>query len=250
MRENGRSERPKNGADAQPYLSDVYKNGTRAKRRQADVPLCGRSMVEMLGVLAIIGVLSVGAMSGYAKAMFKYKLNKQAEAFNMFLGNAVMLMPELNRAFSGETFDAEIFHKLNLIPDGMTYENKRIYDIFNNRIAISYNLNPNGNVDYLLHWTMDRANNKAGRDTIEICRNMVYAAQGYADTIPSLEVRSGQSDNTYASNVLYGNERCSVVGSRHCLRRADLQRIDEMCSSCESETYCELVIYLMIKKYK
>ncbi len=34
---SGRSERPKNGADAQPCLSDVYKNGTRAKRRQADV---------------------------------------------------------------------------------------------------------------------------------------------------------------------------------------------------------------------
>ena len=82
MRENGRSERPKNGADAQPYLSDVYKNGTRAKRRQANVALCGRSMVEMLGVLAIIGVLSVGAMNGYSKAMFKYKLNKQAEQVN------------------------------------------------------------------------------------------------------------------------------------------------------------------------
>ena len=39
----------------------------------------GRSMVEMLGVLAIIGVLSVGAIDGYSKAMMKYKLNKQTE---------------------------------------------------------------------------------------------------------------------------------------------------------------------------
>ncbi len=31
----------------------------------------GRSMVEMLGVLAIIGVLSVGAIAGYSKAMIK-----------------------------------------------------------------------------------------------------------------------------------------------------------------------------------
>ena len=42
----------------------------------------GRSMVEMLGVLAIIGVLSVGAISGYSKAMMKYKLNKQTEQLN------------------------------------------------------------------------------------------------------------------------------------------------------------------------
>ena len=36
----------------------------------------GRSMVEMLGVLAIIGVLSVGGISGYSKAMAKFKLTK------------------------------------------------------------------------------------------------------------------------------------------------------------------------------
>ena len=45
----------------------------------------GRSMVEMLGVLAIIGVLSVGAIAGYSKAMMKYKLNKQAEQLNTIL---------------------------------------------------------------------------------------------------------------------------------------------------------------------
>ena len=36
----------------------------------------GRSMIEMLGVLAIVGVLSVGGISGYSKAMNKFKSNK------------------------------------------------------------------------------------------------------------------------------------------------------------------------------
>jgi len=36
----------------------------------------GRSMVEILGVLAIIGVLSVGGIAGYSKAMSAYKINK------------------------------------------------------------------------------------------------------------------------------------------------------------------------------
>ena len=35
----------------------------------------GRSMIEMLGVLAIVGVLSVGGISGYSKAMSKYKID-------------------------------------------------------------------------------------------------------------------------------------------------------------------------------
>ncbi len=38
----------------------------------------GRSMVEMLGVLAIIGVLSVGGIAGYTMAMNKYKANEIA----------------------------------------------------------------------------------------------------------------------------------------------------------------------------
>ena len=34
----------------------------------------GRSMIEMLGVLAIIGVLSVGGIFGYSKAMMTWKI--------------------------------------------------------------------------------------------------------------------------------------------------------------------------------
>jgi len=45
----------------------------------------GRSMVEMLGVLAIIGVLSAGALKGYNEAMFKYKMNKTIETVQLFL---------------------------------------------------------------------------------------------------------------------------------------------------------------------
>ena len=35
----------------------------------------GRSMVEILGVLAVIGVLSIGGIYGYAYAMKKYTAN-------------------------------------------------------------------------------------------------------------------------------------------------------------------------------
>lgn len=47
----------------------------------------GRSMVEMLGVLAIIGVLSIGGIAGYSKAMTKYKANKALDQISMILMN-------------------------------------------------------------------------------------------------------------------------------------------------------------------
>ena len=41
----------------------------------------GRSMIEMLGVLAIIGVLSVGGLAGYSKAMRANKVNNAIDYF-------------------------------------------------------------------------------------------------------------------------------------------------------------------------
>ncbi len=54
----------------------------RAKENQS-----GRSMVEMLGVLAIIGVLSVGGISGYSKAMAKYKASKAMDQLSLLIAN-------------------------------------------------------------------------------------------------------------------------------------------------------------------
>ena len=54
----------------------------------------GRSMVEMLGVLAIIGVLSVGGIAGYSKAMAKYKTTQTLDQLTMLVAN-------IRTAFSG-----------------------------------------------------------------------------------------------------------------------------------------------------
>ncbi len=47
----------------------------------------GRSMVEMLGVLAVIGVLSAGALAGYSQAMKKHKLNETTSQIVQIMSN-------------------------------------------------------------------------------------------------------------------------------------------------------------------
>ena len=44
----------------------------------------GRSMVEMLGVLAIIGVLSIGGIAGYTLSMNRYRANSIVDAANKY----------------------------------------------------------------------------------------------------------------------------------------------------------------------
>ena len=56
---------------------------------------CGRSMIEMLGVLAIIGVLSAGGLAGYSKAMFKHKINKTVDS-------VFQTVIDIQTKFSGE----------------------------------------------------------------------------------------------------------------------------------------------------
>ena len=47
----------------------------------------GRSMIEMLGVLAIVGVLSVGGIAGYSKAMAKFKIGKTQDQIMNIVNN-------------------------------------------------------------------------------------------------------------------------------------------------------------------
>lgn len=47
----------------------------------------GRSMIEMLGVLAIIGVLSVGGIAGYSKAMEQFKISKSIDYLMQIVSN-------------------------------------------------------------------------------------------------------------------------------------------------------------------
>ena len=47
----------------------------------------GRSMIEMLGVIAIIGVLTVGGIAGYSKAMEKWRINKTANQISYIVAH-------------------------------------------------------------------------------------------------------------------------------------------------------------------
>lgn len=53
----------------------------------------GRSMIEIIGVLAIIGVLSVGALAGYSAAMEKNKANKIVDEVSNLVANIHSIYP-------------------------------------------------------------------------------------------------------------------------------------------------------------
>ena len=187
----------------------------------------GRSMVEMLGVLAIIGVLSVGAMSGYAKAMFKYKLNKQAEQMNMVINAIARYAHDFSTDLRNQNL-TPYFIKLGEIPIEMIKESKtsHIYDIFGNPWYIFYLYNNNtdainltSNVSFL---TRNFSQN------LEICRNLIVTAKENSSNIYYISTLSGYQTEEEQIGILYGDNAC--LSGRACLKNATLEQIYDICT--------------------
>ena len=210
--------------------------------------LCtGRSMVEMLGVLAIIGVLSVGAIAGYSKAMMKYKLNKHAEAVNLLINNLLSIKDKLQYIPNGGTLYGTLFYKMNLLPDGIKYiSNGNLEDIwFKGKIVIYY-----ANGKYIDNG-VEMQNNFGGiqfnfspsSQGAEICRNIALAAKENAANLWQVEVAKHYNDTDKGHNFignLYGDKYCNNRSIK-CLRDLGLNELDELCNAC-NEAGCNLYV--------
>ena len=69
----------------------------------------GRSMVEMLGVLAIIGVLSVGGIAGYSLSMRRHRANQIVDLVSKFALDAYSRCQK-DLIGQGESFIEDIEH--------------------------------------------------------------------------------------------------------------------------------------------
>ena len=200
----------------------------------------GRSMVEMLGVLAIIGVLSVGAIAGYSKAMMKYKLNKQAEGFNMLLNNALQLERKLSFTPNDVTFYGDMFKKLNLIPEGFKYvSNQYLADIFGNYLWIYHHDNLHGTN---LHFSAIGYAFQSSIQGAELCRNIVVTAKENSANLYSLNSHKNHSDGSEPDIVgtIYGDKYCNN-SDKPCLYNLNLDKIANLCNVCD-EVECSLYI--------
>ena len=195
----------------------------------------GRSMVEMLGVLAIIGVLSVGAIAGYSKAMLKYKLNQHAQAVNILINNVFSIQDKLPRNATDVTDYATLLNKLNLLPDGIIQANS-IYLLdkhFNNTIRVFYEAG-NPGMAGIIFWI-----GKSGSDyTLESCYNILKVAKENSANVWFMRTykhytdgSNHPSDNLY---TFYGDGYCT--GNRICLRNLNINNLEQACQSCKDGT--------------
>lgn len=110
----------------------------------------GRSMIEMLGVLAIVGVLSVGGIAGYGKAMQNFKINKLKDQIYTVSSNIMTtFVNEKNYGSLGTTnaTGISVAKGMKLIPADMIKEDGSVKHAFGGNFyvrAVSYNGVPYG----------------------------------------------------------------------------------------------------------
>ena len=195
----------------------------------------GRSMVEMLGVLAIIGVLSIGAIAGYSKAMFKYKLNKQTTQIGYILDYIIANQDQLRKL---PYYMKNTLNKLGVVPNEMVKDNTEYaYDVFNSRIKLENSSNAAASYGFALGVEINSGNNAS-----EICRNFLTMAKARADDVSYVYVQKKEADNSFSgSDAYYGNK---VKHMSRYLRNMDMVTMDNTCKVCADSNFCFVFILI------
>ena len=204
--------------------------------RQAN-PL-GRSMIEMLGVLAIIGVLSVGGIAGYSKAMEKYKINKAVNNYSYFFQGLIENMDSIKKSANanGENF-ADIVTALNLVPPSWKrYDISFIIDDLGNSINMFGSSQRFVFEIYLGHVSLGYKDNQ---QNVQFCRTIFETvAKPLSSVVNHAYVWKSKGDQ---NSVYYGAGYCG--DELKCLSDITLAEINAQCQSCdETKGNCSMLI--------
>ena len=224
-------------------LERRVQSSTRVRKAQVVTrqtnPL-GRSMIEMLGVLAIIGVLSVGGIAGYSKAMEKWKVNKLIGEYTEFMFNAIEHADDIRKVPNGSGY-ADIMQSLNAIPTSWTYYNaSNVHDRLNNRIQIW-----RGGSDlvfeiYLLEEYEVKDSYSLAEQRVQLCRELfLNFVQPLSEFVDYSYVWRGGAQTL--NPLWYGNNYCGA--DKKCLKNVTLAEINTACHTCgDSNGTCSIVI--------
>lgn len=187
----------------------------------------GRSMTEMLGVLAIIGVLSVGAIAGYSKAMTKYKLNKHAEQMNTVI-NAIARNAHSFGNIEGGTSLTPYLIKMGEIPQEMikSGDANHIFDIFGQ----SWRIFTNSDNSVIFLATDGNSLSTSSTDNLAICQNTLTVAKENAANIHYVATVSNYNTENSIVKMLRGAS-CNEQSSTKCLKDMNMNDIYDICTA-------------------
>ena len=217
-------------------LERRVQRGTRARKAlvvtlQAN-PL-GRSMIEMLGVLAIIGVLSVGGIAGYSKAMSKFKVNKAIGEYSYLIHGLLEHLDEFKISETSAQLPlVDIVKALELVPETYKkYNNSLLSDPYNNYLHI---FSSSKKVYISIQMGLTAQNTDGSYSSAGFSTNFCTALfDNIAKPLHSALYEAHVYRTNAANLRFYGDKYCN--GDVKCLRNATLKDIYDTCKSCDKK---------------
>ncbi len=223
----------------------------KAKDDYKRVLQSGRSMIEMLGVLTIIAVLSVGGIAGYSKAMNKYKVNKLISEYNMVIIGLLEQKDNIVKSVltkpSAQVYINDLVLAAGIVPNHWSINGDYLNDGAGNVVGI-YATNQNRQtgdfpmiyIDFMLNGITRNGNgsqistNFSDTLCVEIFSNLVQPLHDF--------MRRGLVyRNSYRYQSYFGSKYCG--NGRKCLKDITLSEIKEACNSCvTSKELCSVNI--------
>ncbi len=197
----------------------------------------GRSMIEMLGVLAIIGVLSVGGIAGYSKAMEKYKLNKTVEEYSYVIHGLLEHLPELQKLNSGgsQYMLTDFLLAANMVPPTWSRRGTDLSDSYGGAIAIFIRRN-HLSLEIYHHYPYASG---GALSSVEFCKTMI---KDIAQPLASAMYGVGLYQFNYDDTAVYGDAYCDE--GKICLRDLTVSEINKICRSYkEGVSYSSVILY-------
>ncbi len=209
----------------------------------------GRSMIEMLGVLAIIGVLSVGGIAGFNKAMMEYKITKNLNQYGELFQNIFTHEKQLRRIVienGGERRIGNDLKQLNILPegwehsyDGMT-DPLGIFSYVTSRGKLYYAINKENQLTFETHVKSPYRHKGTPESKIEFSQRFI------TDILKPLSAKINNLVLSYPNVIYYGdNTTLCKEGTRPCLKDLTITEINELwANTCrqESEEWCTFSI--------
>ncbi len=190
----------------------------------------GRSMLEMLGVIAIVGILSIGGITGYNKAIIKHRTNKQIEQYTKIITQSLPLLDIKGLPKNSIVNITSFLQNAGIIPEEMTTNDSNlIYDALGNQIFISFDR-------YFFTMVITGKNNKVDTKT---CFNILNFSKELSPIIWQTHFihQEEDSDSSNFDTRYYGDNYCKE--GLGCLRDLNPAKIIELCqTTCLNQSQC------------
>ncbi|MBO5039410.1 MAG: hypothetical protein J6C85_08190 [Alphaproteobacteria bacterium] len=205
----------------------------------------GRSMIEMLGVLAIVGILSIGAIAGFSKAMAKYKHTRFLATYSMLIQDIMNYQAEWIRTRRAAGYpdnkDASFslipyLEQMRLIPTTWQRNGKYIFDDNGGRHYIDVRSNQIMEFQYVFH--ADESEKPNSTEEALRCVSIINDMLKQFDTLYKISFYKG---STRFGDVIYGKQYCT--SDKVCLNNLTYNQIYNQCTACaRANSNCGLII--------